>query len=155
VFVLLAGTAIGVRPVRAWIVEHGRSLWSHMTAGPRKPSVGMIETRADESAGSVSFRPVTTALQIEIARRQATGTLVIEGSNAAVTSLAITAGARNENLTVLPVGVRIANDENSRASYHLRVAATTTQVVVQISGESPVVFQPIRPTDRWSLNLVR
>src|SRR5262245_44241523 len=86
---VVAGAAFGVRPVRAWITDRSRQIW-FLIAGRGTPSVGMVETRADEAAGSVSFEPTTSTLQIEIASRQAEGSLVIEGSNNVMTSLDIT-----------------------------------------------------------------
>lgn len=151
---LLAATAAGVSPVRAWITERSRLLWTLITTGrpaaPDTPSQASIQ--AD---GSVSFQPATDVLVVQLAGRQAAGTLVIEGGLDSNASITVSGGSTGENLIVLPSGVRIVNSAASRATYQIRLSAGISQVLVEIGGEPAVRFQPIRPSDRWSVDLVR
>ena len=148
---LLALAAAGVPPVRAWIVQVVRSVWTAAVGAPPAPAVR--PAAATKGAGAVTFNPAAGPFTLVVARAQSAGTLTIEITGG------VTAGARVEGsgtaaeLGVLPNGLRIVNDSGATASYAVRLPPTLTRVEVGIGGAAPRVLGPATPGRRWVLDL--
>ncbi len=147
---LFAVAAVGVRPVRAWIVEAARDLWAAAAGAPR--AVAPPPARA-AGASSVTFRPLSAEFVLRVARTQAGGTLVIETTSATSASASAAAGQGSAELVVLPDGLRIVNDSASAASYVVRLPATIVRIDVGVGRATPRVLIPTGPGTRWTLDL--
>jgi hypothetical protein len=149
--VLVAAGAIGVRPVRAWIVQAAWTLWTTAVGGAGT-AAGAAASPAG-SAGTVSFTPAGGPFVVRVVRPQAGGTLTIETTPGAVASAAVTGGGGVE-LVVLPDGVRIVNDDTSSASFLVRVPARLASVEVSIGGGATRMFAiPAGGAGRWVVDL--
>lgn len=151
----LALAAAGVRPVRAWIVEAARVLWT-ATVGSR-PSAGRQPADRGTRSSRLVFRPAPGPFAVHVARPQAGGTLTVEsaaGDSAAATVAADAAG-RAAELVVLPAGLRIVNDSLAETSYLLRLPATVPRIEIAVGSAAPVVLRPSAPGARWVVPLRR
>jgi len=137
--VLVAAGAFGVRPVRAWIVQAARSVWTAAVGGrgSRGPEVMPPATE-----GTVTFKPAAGSFVVRVVRPQAGGTLTIETTTGKAASAALTGGRGEAELVVLPDGLRIVNDSLSSASYLVKVPAGLARIEVGIAGRVTRVLVP-------------
>lgn len=151
---LLAGA--GVPPVRAWIVDSVRSIWSRV-AGAARP-VARPDTAVAPAApgagtmGSVTI-PVGDAFTLRVASRQAAGAITIETFEGPSASATVTGERDAAELVVLPDGLRIVNARGGSAGYLLRVPASIGRVTLLIGRETPRVFRPDSAGQRWVVEL--
>jgi len=134
--VLLTGAAL-VRPVRAWIVEAARTLFAGPAAAPAAAPTAEIAAEPAEVVPTnvVTFEPGAGVFVLEVATRQATGTLRVvraEGPNA---SAAIIGDPADAELFVRHDGLRIDNRRLARADYVVRLPASVRRLVVRIADE--------------------
>jgi len=73
--VLVAAGAVGVKPVRAWIAQAARTVW---TAAAGRRTSRSAEPAPPAGAGAVTFVPAAGSFTVRVAHRQAGGTLTIE-----------------------------------------------------------------------------
>jgi hypothetical protein len=146
---LLAIGAVGVRPVRAWILQAARVLWS-AAAGPRRTAPPPARA---PGASTVTFTPLSPVFVLRVAQAQSVGTLTIETTPAAAVSASAGGGQGGAELVVLPDGLRIVNDSAAAASYLVRLPATVVRIEVGIGRASPRVLTPHGPGARWVLDL--
>ncbi|HXY69643.1 MAG TPA: hypothetical protein VEH62_09345 [Gemmatimonadales bacterium] len=152
--VLLAVAAFGVPPVRAWIVQAARALWS--AARPPKPAAVASSTDGSGGGGAVTFSPAAGSFALQVARPQPAGTLTVETAERATASAAVIRGpgARGgAELVVLPYGLRILNDSGATASYLVRVPASLGRISVAVGGGAVRVLVPSGPGQQWILDL--
>ena len=148
---LLAVAAVGVPPVRAWIVQAARALWA--AARPTRPAAKAPATGSPAGAGAVTFSPGAGSFVVEVVRPQATGTLTVETTGRPVASAAVSGATGSAELVVLPHGLRIANDSAATASYVVRVPASLGRIAVGIGGAAVRTLVPAGPGERWVLDL--
>jgi hypothetical protein len=148
--VALAAVAVGVPPVRAWIVRAARAVWM-VAAGPRRAIVAP-PAAAPGAANRVTFTPGPGTFTLHVAGRQAGGSLIIESTADSAVSAAISEGSGAE-LVVLPDGLRIVNDAGATASCVVRVPAVVRRIVVTVGSAAPRVLAPSRPGQRWVVDL--
>jgi len=145
---LVAACALGVRPVRAWIVEAARTLWSAAAGGrraaPRPPA-------AAGTAGRVTFTPTAGSFVVRVARPQDAGTLTVETTAGASASAEVSGGTAE--LVVLPDGLAIVNDSGTTGSYVVRVPAAMGRIAVAVGAARPRVLGPAGPGGTWVLDL--
>lgn len=148
----LAVAAIGVRPVRAWIVQAARVLWSAATGAARP---GTTATNAGVATNTVTFRPSPGVFALGVARSQAQGTLTVETVAGASASAAVAGGRPGAELLVLPDGLRIVNDSASSASFLVRLPAALARIEITVGGGAPRVLvpPPRGPGVRWVMDL--
>ena len=146
---LFAVAAVGVRPVRAWILQAARVLWS---AAAGAPHTAPAPPRAP-GASTVTFTPLSPVFALRVAQAQSSGTLTVETTPAAAASASAGGGQGGAELVVLPDGLRIVNDSGSAASYRVRLPATVARIEVGIGRASPRVLTPHGPGARWVLDL--
>jgi hypothetical protein len=150
--VLALAGAIGVRPVRAWIVQAARTVWA-ATLGEHR--TGGAEPAPPAGAGAVTFTPAAGSFAVRVAHPQAGGTLTVE-TTAGESATASLAGGRGEaELVVLPDGLRIVNDSLSSASYLVKVPARLARIEVGIAGRTTRVLVPPASgaVARWVMDL--
>jgi len=148
---VLALAAVGVAPVRAWIVQAAHALWA-AAAGTPKPAA-IPPAAANPTAGAVTFSPASGSFVLRVARTQAAGTLTVETTDRAVASAAVSGGRGSAELVVLPDGLRIVNDSGATASYVVRVPATIGRIAVGIGPAATRALVPSEPGQRWVLDL--
>ena len=146
---VLAVAAVGVPPVRAWIVRTARALWSGAVRSPRAALTGPT---ASEGANSVTFTPAAGAFSVHVARPQTQGSLTVETVADSAAVAAVTGGSGAE-LLVLPDGLRIVNAAGASASVVVRVPATVTRIVVTVGAAAPRILTPSGPGQRWVVDL--
>jgi len=147
---LFAVAVVGVRPVRAWILQAARVLWSAASGAPR--TAALPAARA-AGASTVTFNPPSGAFVLRVAQAQSGGTLTIETTSAASASASAGAGQRGGELVVLPDGLRIVNDSASAEGYVVRLPATVARIEVGIGRGAPRVLTSNGPGARWVLDL--
>ena len=136
------GVGVGVRPVRAWIVTQGRTLWATVAgarqeAGPAGPVAGQPVSR-------VQFVPVAGPFVVTLAGLQSAGELVIEVADANTAAAWIAGAGADADLIVLPDGLRVGNRSEATATYHVRVPAGLATVEVRIGETVRYVLVPAR-----------
>jgi hypothetical protein len=149
---LVAAGAIGIRPVRAWIVQATRMVWAAALGEHRTPGA---EATSPAAAGTVTFTPAAGSFVVRVVRPQAGGTLTIETTTGEAASAALTGGRGEAELVVLPDGLRIVNDSLSSASYLVKVPARLARIEVGIAGRATRVLVPPASgaVARWVVDL--
>jgi anti-sigma factor RsiW len=116
--VVLLALASSVAPVRAWILNRTQALWEAVVA-----SEGATTTIPDTAhvveptTASVSFVPTTDVFILEVTARQVVGSLTVEIGDNDTATATIAGNGQNEELVVLPNGLRIVNAPGSVATY--------------------------------------
>jgi len=146
---VLAAAAIGVPPVRAWIVKTAGVLWS-TAAGHR--SAPVVAPPAAAAPNSVTFTPAPGTFQLRVARPQAGGSLTVE-TVADTTAAAVVTGGTGTGLVVLPDGLRIDEAAGAAPNVVVRVPATIAHIVVTVGSAAPTILTPSRPGQRWAVDL--
>ena len=149
----LSGT-LAVRPVRAWIVEAARAIWTlpaRAARGARPPAPAPPPA---DTAGAVVFTPSEGAFGVAVASRQAAGVLVIEAGEGPSATAAVVGDRDAAELLVLPDGLRIGNRPDATASYLVRVPAAA-RVVVRVAGGIPDTLRPLAAGERRELPLAQ
>jgi len=149
--VVLGSTALGVAPVRAWIVRAARVVWAAAT-GRGREHAGVPVPAGPRAASSVSFAPAGSTFTVRIAGRQSGGTLTLETAPGRAASAVITDG-EGDSLVVVPDGLRIENGPGATASLLVRVPAATPRIAVSVGASAPRVFVPSGPGQRWVVDL--
>ena len=147
--VVLASAALGVAPVRAWIVRAARVVWAAATGRGRVGAAAPVAARA---ASTVSFTPSGSTFTVRIAGRQSGGTLTLETAPGREASAVITDG-EGASLVVVPDGLRIENGPGATASLVVRVPAATSRIAVSVGAAAPRLFAPSGPGQRWVVDL--
>lgn len=140
------------RPVRAWIVEGARTLFS--VVAPRDPPTDPGRG-FEESSSRVSFVPVGNEFLISVHAPQASGRLtvvVVEGPRAFGEVLGESAGI---DLLVLPGGIEVGNEGGSPADYRVGVPRSLHRVRVRLGGRDLGVLglDGAQTGDSWSFEL--
>jgi hypothetical protein len=152
--VLVAAGAIGVRPVRAWIVQAARAVWAAAVGGRGERGPARIPPLV--AAGTVTFAPAPGSFVVRVVRPQAGGTLTVETTTGATAS-AVVAGGADAELVVLPDGLKIVNDSLSSASFVVKVPARLARIEVTIAGRLTWVLVPppggAGTVGRWVVDL--
>jgi hypothetical protein len=150
--VLLAAGAAGVRPVRAWIVQAARTVWTAAVGGRGTRGA---EATPPAAAGTVTFTPSAGSFVVRVLRPQSGGTLTIETTPGEAASAAVSGGHGEAELVVLPDGLRIANDRGSSASFLVKVPVRLPRIEVDIAGRVTRVLVPPAGggVGRWVLEL--
>jgi len=149
---LLAG--FGVPPVRAWIIDSARTIWTRVM-GPTAPAVAPAPAPAPLPAATMGTVTVGASADftLRVATRQAGGDLVIVVTDGASVSAAVSGRADAAELTVFPDGIRIGNTRTTLTGYELRVPLAVSRLVVQVGRESPRVYRPASAGERWVVSL--
>ena len=150
--VLIVAGAIGVRPVRAWIVQAARAVWAATLGEHRARGT---EAAPPTGAGTVTFQPAAGSFVIRVARVQAGGTLTIETATGETAAATLTGGRGEAELVVLPDGLRIVNDSLSSASFLVRVPSRLARIEVGVGGRVIRVLVPpaTGAVARWVVEL--
>lgn len=148
---LFALAAVGVPPVRAWIVQTARTLWA--AARPPKPAALSPSTGSAAGAGAVTFSPAAGSFVLQVVRPQPAGTLTVETTGRATASAAVSGGRGGAELVVLPHGLRIVNDPGTTASYVVRVPASLGRISVGVGEAAVRTLVPSGPGQQWVLDL--
>jgi len=149
---LFALAAVGVPPVRAWIVQAARALWAATRPTRPAPAPGS-ESPPGGGAGAVTFSPGAGSFVLEVVRPQATGTLTVETTERPLASAAVSGATGSAELVVLPHGLRVVNDSGATVSYVVRVPASLGRITVGIGGAAVRTLVPAGPGERWVLDL--
>jgi len=145
--------AVGVPPVRAWIAQSVRAVWTRVAGGPPAAPEPAPPAPAPTALGSVTFAPPAGRFTLRIAEHQAAGTLTVELTADSTAEASITGGGDAADLLVLPDGLRIANHPASTAAYVVRLPARLGQIDVQIGRDALRSLRPDGATRRWVLDL--
>jgi hypothetical protein len=150
---LLALGALGVSPVRAWIVDAARTVWARLAAAPRPAATVASDTvpLAPATMGAVTV-PAGEALALTVARRQASGAITIVVEDRQTVSAEITGDSGSADLRVSESAIQIENRAQASGHYTVRVPARLSRVTVQIGREAPRTLR-IAPAQRWDFDL--
>jgi hypothetical protein len=152
--VVLLALASSVAPVRAWILNRTQALWEAVVA-----SEGATTTIPDTAhvveptTASVSFVPTTDVFILEVTARQVVGSLTVEIGDNDTATATIAGNGQNEELVVLPNGLRIVNAPGSVATYVVQLPAGLSQIEVALAGEPPVVLDRSGGRREWVIPL--
>jgi anti-sigma factor RsiW len=152
VLLVLGTVALGA-PVRTWVVGRWAGL-RRLLDDPK--AVGPVQTPPRAPAapvGVVSFIPDSDVLLVQVATRQAEGSLVLETSATPTASAAVRGQGEHEAIVVLPSELRIANTAQSRATYRITLPARLKRVVVVIDDDPAVSLTPVTPGESRALDL--
>ncbi|HEY2824061.1 MAG TPA: zf-HC2 domain-containing protein [Gemmatimonadales bacterium] len=154
---VLVGVATAVSPVRAWIVEQGRALWSALgrpsQAAPLPPGPSVV-ARAGRSAG-VSFVPQGNTFTVEVSSHQAAGSLALSFQARDTASATLAGDTEQESFLVLPSALRIATTPRSTATYGIVLPSRLRSVAVTIDGGTPVLIPVTTTGATWNIALTR
>lgn len=132
---LLVTAGLVVPPARAWLA----SRWSQLTAPRQEPPEGEhgpgSDTALAPERAAIVFRPRGPHVVVEVANRQADGTLRIMIEPGASVVAAIHGGEGAEEFVLLTDGIRFANPEASTATYVVRIPPVFSSVSVVIAGQ--------------------
>jgi hypothetical protein len=148
---LLALTAVGVSPVRAWIVGAARTVWARFAAAPRATVTPGTVAPPPATMGAVTV-PAGDALSLTVARRQASGTVTIVVEDRQTVSAEVAGESGTADLQVGESGLRIENRAEASNHYTVRIPARLSRVTVQIGREAPRTLR-IAPAQRWDFDL--
>lgn len=131
---VLAVVSLTVQPVRAWLVDR----WAEISGADVVAPVATAPHSFDQSGSLVSFDPAGEIFTLEIDNAQSIGSLRVERGTASEVTARIVNGDE-ENLLVLPSGLRIVNDRTSTADYLITLSPDITLLQV-IAGRSPIAI---------------
>ena len=146
--------AVGVPPVRAWIVDSARAFWVALGHPMRTEAVTPSVPSGPPNAaavGAVSI-PVGESFVLRIATRQASGTLTIQVVADSLASATVMGERDAAELVIMPDGLRFVNQPASTAGYVLKVPASVTKLTVQIGREAPRTLRP-SADQHWTIDL--
>ncbi len=150
---ILIGASIVVSPVRAWIVEQSRVVWTLVTRAGHDTEPAAQSSDSTRATASVTFKPVRRSFVIRIARRQTAGSVTVEtGAVTEVTALVL-GGGNAEDMLVLPDGLLVRNSNQSVASYQVTVPASLDTITVEVDGRLLVTLAPRGAPSRWTSGL--
>jgi len=130
---LLAGLALAIAPIRAWIAER-----LGLATGPAAESPAVVEPIGSDSADDglrIAFVPEGDRFVVRVAVAQSAGTLTLSATPGDSASAEVVAGAgpAAPDLLVLPDGLGIRNHASSTADYRVNVPSGLTRVEVRIA----------------------
>ena len=130
--VLLLVAVATVTPVRALMVE-GWGALKLLVAGQTDESVAFGEAVVSADRAAVSFTPSAADLNVTFTRWQAGGTVTITATDETAATAAVIGGG-DEELVLVPAGLRIVNAEPSTASYRFSVPLTIHRVTLRVGN---------------------
>ena len=132
---LVAGLALAIAPVRAWIAERF-GFATDRTATESPASLDAPATGAAEGTGiRVAFVPTGDQFRILLATPQAEGALHLAAAPGDTASGEIV-GTDDSDLLVLPDGLGIRNHPFSTADYRVAVPRHMAAVEVEVAGRA-------------------
>jgi len=136
----LLAVAVLVRPVRAWFIDTARTIFARSSAPattpPAVPPGSAAVSGASPATNAVTFTPRAGTFLVEIAARQAAGTLRLVRADGMSASAALTGDPADAELLVRPAGLRIANRPEATADYTVSVPAGISRLTVRIAREA-------------------
>lgn len=150
--VLLLVSVSLFEPVRAWMVESARTLFSVLAPAEEPTDPGM---EREVGTSRVSFIPVETEFLVSVQAFQVSGRLtvvVVEGPRAFGEILGEGAGI---DLLVLPGGIEVRNGPGSVAGYTVGVPRSLQRVHVRVGGRDLGIHAlgGTEVGDSWSFEL--
>jgi hypothetical protein len=149
---ILLAVAVYFTPLRAWVAERARELWS--ANGDVEEPVANSQQTADMpplSSGSVSFVTTGDVFVLEVTARQVTGTLTVAIGSGEMATATISGDLVDESLYVMPGGLRIVNTTTSTTTYTVALPPGVRRIVVQIANEEAVVLHPSETQREWTV----
>lgn len=132
---LLAGLALAIAPVRAWIGERLGIGIDHTTAGSPTSAGAPAAASGEDSSVRVAFVPTGDRFRILLAAPQAEGALHLAAAPGDTASGEIV-GTDDADLLVLPDGLGIRNHPFSTADYRVAVPRLIAAVEVEVAGRA-------------------
>jgi hypothetical protein len=134
VIAFLAASGLWVPPVRAWVFE----LFSSRSADQSEVLIApeVVAPPPPAASSTISFVPTAAVFTLEIAARQADGSVVLRAGQSRVASARITGSSSDDSFLVTSEGIRIDNSATSNANYEVTVPMSISSVRVKFdSGE--------------------
>jgi hypothetical protein len=130
--------AFTATPARAWLVQGWESLVSLVRSEtPEVPEVPAVPEQASATVSSIlRFSPRGSQFRLEFMSWQAGGTLVLQLDSAATASAGIVGEEGNEEMILLPNGLRVRNSDGSSTSYEVRLPLSLSVIEVSIAGST-------------------
>ncbi len=135
---VVIATMVSVGPVRAWVADRWGDLKA-LVVREAASVTAVAELDAGNNRASLTFTPKSREFVLGIANRQIRGQLVVEFLEDTRASAEILDGS-NEDLIVLPDGLRILNGPESTASYRLTIPARYSSIVLELGSEPGVTL---------------
>jgi hypothetical protein len=149
---ILLAVAVYFTPLRAWVVERARGLWS--VSNDVDVQVPLTQQEVDArapSSGSVSFITTSDVFLIEVTSWQEAGSLAVTVGSGEMATATIRGDLIDESLFVLPGGIRIVNTTASTTAYTVVLPPGVGRIEVQIANEGAVVLQPSDTQRAWTI----
>ena len=131
---LVAGLALAIAPVRAWIVDR-LGLAADRTAAESPASPDAPAAAGESSSVRVAFVPTGDRFRILLAAPQLEGALHLAAAPGDTASGEIV-GADDADLLVLPDGLGIRNQPFSTADYRVAVPRHIAALEVEVAGRA-------------------
>lgn len=137
IFALFAVSMVAA-PVRAWVFHLLRieQPAPAFPASSREPD----ETPSQATSSTVTFVPTSATFFIDVAARQAAGSLTIRGGESNAASARITGRSPGDALLVRDDGFRIQNSPESTARYTVIVPWSVGSITVRIAGGDSITY---------------
>lgn len=143
---VVAVATLAVPPVRAWVAEH---LAREEAAQPVVTAPSVLPAMVAARPGPpVAFDVTGTEFRVELEHVQVGGELVLRGLGAERASAQILGGGE-EAILVLPDGLRIQNEPESRATYRVTVPTGQRSVVVVVGDDTVAMLNAAERSARW------
>lgn len=126
---VLSGAALAAQPVGRWLVARWRA-----PSPEASPPTTSAPAPVAASPAAIAFVPQASELTISFDATPARGTLTVRRESGTQVRANVTAGARDEELVVLPGGLRIRNSAGSAANYVVVLPAAVERATVRIGS---------------------
>jgi hypothetical protein len=151
IILALAGAAMVVPPVRAWVIDQLQKLGGEdgRTDTPTQPADGVASAAADTLP--VTFAVTQPSFDIVFESAQVGGRrLTLRSTEDAAATIQISGAS--EGITTLPASLRIANTATAAVNYELSLPALVKLVRVRI-GETVIAEVAMTATDTTVIDL--
>jgi hypothetical protein len=123
-------------PARAWLAQGWEALKSLVESEPTEfPEIEETPEEAPAELSSIlRFTPRGTVFRLEFMEFQSGGSLVLQIDSTTSASAGILGEESDEEMILLPDGLRVRNSSESLTSYEVRLPHTLSIVEVSVSG---------------------
>jgi len=123
-------------PARAWLVQGWETLKSLVMAVPSEPPAETDGAETVDAAASslIRFNPRGPEFRLEFTDRPAGGMLMLIFDSTATASAGVVGGEGDEEMILLPDGLRIRNSISSTVDYEVRLPLTVSLLEVRVAG---------------------
>ncbi len=150
--ITILAIAAGFTPMSAWVIERTRLLFNSSSDFEVPLTEAVDDSSASvATAGSVSFFPASDVFVLEVASLQEIGNLSVEVGEFEIATATINGALEDENLLILPNGLRIDNSPTSTTSYVVLLPASVSQINVIVADGTAIVLDTSTLPREWTI----